>query len=125
MGFAVGAVIGGKIADPKNPAVAIVGDGAFMMHGAEVSSAAQANVGAIWVVLYNDDLAMVSQGMNELYPADRPWLDYYKLGAPDLVQFSQGLGAHAVAVKPDQDLAVFEEALADAIVRADRQKANK
>jgi acetolactate synthase-1/2/3 large subunit len=95
--------------------VAIVGDGAFMMHGAEVSSAAQAGVGAIWVVLYNNDLAMVSQGMADLYPPANPWVDYYKLGAPDLVKFAQGLGANAVAIQPHQDLAAFQEAMQMAI----------
>ena len=118
MGFGVGAVIGGKMADPDNPAVAIVGDGAFMMHGAEVSSAAQAGVGAIWVVLYNDDLAMVSQGMGALYPPPESWEDYYKLGAPDLAKYAEGLGADGYNIMPDDDLSVFSDALETAIQRA-------
>jgi acetolactate synthase-1/2/3 large subunit len=122
MGFAVGAVIGGKIADPDTPSIAIVGDGAFMMHGSEISTAAQNRVGAIWVVLYNNDLGMVSQGMGALFPPDRHWGDYYELGAPDLVKYSAGLGAHAVAVRPDQDLGVFEGQLRLAINLADETR---
>ncbi len=118
MGFAVGAVIGGKMADPKNPAIAIVGDGAFMMHGSEISTAAQNRVGAIWVVLYNNDLAMVSQGMGALFPPPATWDDYYKLGTPDLVKYSSGLGANAVEVLPHQDLGVFEQELNLAVTNA-------
>jgi acetolactate synthase-1/2/3 large subunit len=115
MGFGVGAVVGGKIAAPDVPCVALVGDGAFMMHGSEISTAAQYGVGAIWVVLNDDDLSMVSQGMEDLYPEDGPWNGYYKLGAPDLVKYSEGLGATAVAITRDQGPAEFEAALKAAI----------
>lgn len=119
MGFAVGAVVGGKIAAPDEACVALVGDGAFMMHGAEISTAAQYGVGAVWVVLYDDDLSMVSQGMAELFPPPGPWRDYYKLGAPDLVKFSEGLGAQAVAVRRDQGPEAFRQALQTALRQAD------
>ncbi len=115
MGFGVAAVVGAKMAQPDKPCVAIVGDGAFMMHGAEVSTAAQYRTGAVWVVLYDNDLAMVSQGMAQLLPPAPSWQDYYKLGAPDLVLFSQGLGAEAVAITPDQGAEAFKTALVKAL----------
>jgi acetolactate synthase I/II/III large subunit len=122
MGFGVGAVVGGKIADPDRPCLALVGDGAFMMHGAEVSTAAQYGVGAVWVVLYDNDLSMVSQGMAQLFPPSEAWDDYYKLGAPDLVKFSEGLGAQAVAITRDQGAAAFRAALENALAQAARQR---
>lgn len=115
MGFGVAAVVGAKMALPDKPCVAIVGDGAFMMHGAEVSTAAQYRTGAVWVVLNDNDLAMVSQGMAQLLPPAPAWQDYYKLGAPDLVLFSQGLGADAVAILPDQGPEAFRTALVKAL----------
>ena len=118
MGFGVGAVIGGKLAAPDQTCISITGDGAFLMHGAEVSTAAQYRIGAIWVVLYDNDLAMVSQGMAALFPPAPPWVDYYALGAPDLVKFSEGLGAQAVAVTKDQGPAAFKAALQTAIRQA-------
>jgi acetolactate synthase I/II/III large subunit len=121
MGFGVCAVIGGKIATPDETCLAIVGDGAFMMHAAEVSTAAQHRVGAIWVVLYDNDLAMVSQGMSQLFPPPGQWDDYYALGAPDLVKVAEGFGADAVAVTPDQGPADFEAALRTAIRNADER----
>jgi acetolactate synthase-1/2/3 large subunit len=118
MGFGVGAVIGGKLGAPGEHCVAIVGDGAFMMHGAEVSTAAQNNVGAVWVVLYDNDLSMVSQGMAALFPPADPWADYYKLGNPDLVKFAEGLGARAVAIMPDQGSERFRVEFGEALQRA-------
>jgi acetolactate synthase-1/2/3 large subunit len=118
MGFAVAAVVGAKMASPDKPCVAIVGDGAFMMHGAEISTAAQNGVGAIWVVLNDNDLAMVSQGMAQLLPPAAAWTDYYKLGAPDLVKFAEGLGAQAVAITPDQGTSALAEALSNALASA-------
>ena len=118
MGFAVGAVIGGKLAAPDVPSLAIVGDGAFMMHGAEISTAAQNRVGAIWVVLDDNDLSMVSQGMEKLLPPAQQWVDYYQLGRPDLAMFAQGLGAHAVTVAHDQGVDVFKSALQQALIDA-------
>lgn len=122
MGFGVGAVIGGKLAAPDEPCLAIVGDGAFMMHGAEVSTAAQYRIGAVWVVLCDNDLGMVSQGMAELFPPAGPWKDYYALGAPDLVQFAQSLGAEAVAITPQQGPAAFAAALETALRQATGQR---
>lgn len=118
MGFAVGAVIGGKLAAPDQTCLGLTGDGAFLMHGAEVSTAAQYRIGAIFVVLYDNDLAMVSQGMAALFPPAPPWIDYYALGAPDLVKFSEGLGAQAVAITKDQGPAAFAAALQTAIRQA-------
>ncbi|RZI86653.1 MAG: thiamine pyrophosphate-binding protein [Rubrivivax sp.] len=118
MGFAVAAVIGAKLAAPELPCVAIVGDGAFMMHGAEISTAAQNGVGAVWVVLNDNDLAMVSQGMGQLLPPAADWVDYYQLGQPDLVKFAQGLGAEAVAIGEDEGASAVAAALANALASA-------
>jgi acetolactate synthase-1/2/3 large subunit len=122
MGFGVCAVVGAKIAAPTETCLAIVGDGAFMMHAAEVSTAAAQKAGAIWVVLYDNDLAMVSQGMGALFPPALGWTDYYSLGAPDLVKVAQGFGADAIAVTQNQGPADFENALKAAITNADQRK---
>jgi acetolactate synthase I/II/III large subunit len=99
MGFGVGSVIGGKMGRPDKTCVALVGDGAFMMHGAEVSTAQAHGVGAIWVVLEDNDLHMVSQGMQYLYPDPNDvWDGLYRLGTPDLVKFAEGLGADAYRI---------------------------
>jgi acetolactate synthase-1/2/3 large subunit len=99
MGFAVGGVIGAKIGRPDKTCIALVGDGALMMHGGEISTAQAHQVGAIWVVLKDDDLHMVSQGMQYLYPDPHDiWNHLYRLGNPDLVKFAEGLGADAYLI---------------------------
>jgi acetolactate synthase-1/2/3 large subunit len=97
MGFAVGAVIGAKLARPDSTCVGICGDGAFVMHAGEVATAAQYGANAIWVVLADADLAMVSQGMGQYYPGMN-WTDYYRSGAPDLGGLATSLGANAISV---------------------------
>jgi acetolactate synthase-1/2/3 large subunit len=102
MGFGVGAVIGGKIADPDAVCLAVVGDGAFMMQVAEIATAAQAKAGAIWVVLADHDLSMVSQGMAH-FEKDPSFLDYYKLDWKDLGEVARGFGAETYEVSSPAD----------------------
>ena len=116
MGFAVGAVIGAKLAAPEALCLAIVGDGAFLMQGTEVSTAAANRLGAIWVVLNDNDLGMVSQGMNQFFPdKSGVWRDYYSLGQPDVARFAQALGADAYNVRSVEDM---QHALSAAITAA-------
>jgi acetolactate synthase-1/2/3 large subunit len=107
MGFAVGAVVGAKIGRPDKACLALVGDGAFMMHGAEVSTAAAHGAGAIWVVLHDNNLLMVSQGENYFFPDPTVWPKMYRLGTPDLAKFAEGLGADAYTVSSPAELAAL------------------
>jgi acetolactate synthase-1/2/3 large subunit len=114
MGWGTCAAVGGKIADPSKTVICFTGDGAFMMQGSEVSTASQYKVGVIWIVEYNNDYAMVSQGQAGTFeePENPPWLDYYKLGAPDLCKYAEGLGADVYRVNtPDEMKASFRTAL--------------
>jgi acetolactate synthase-1/2/3 large subunit len=107
MGFAVGAVIGAALAAKDRTCVAVVGDGAFLMHGAEVSTAATYKVGAIWIVLNDDDLHMVSQGQDNFFrDPNKPdvWFELYRLGNPSLADFARALGAEAYDINSPAEL---------------------
>ncbi len=104
MGFGVAAVIGAKLGRNDWVCLALVGDGAFLMHGAEVSTAHAHRVGAIWIVLSDDDLRMVTQGMAIYSGKKNGWEGLYSLGAPDLVKFAESLGAKAYRVGSPQEL---------------------
>jgi len=67
MGYAVAAAIGGKLAAPDRPVVALVGDAAFAMHGMEVHTAAESGAPVIWVVLNNGGHAMVGNIQQMLF----------------------------------------------------------
>jgi acetolactate synthase-1/2/3 large subunit len=115
MGYATAAVVGAKIAAPEATCLSIGGDGSFLMHGSEVSTARQYGAGAIWMVWSENDLNMVAQGMAAYFPdpVDKDvWKDYYKLGNPDLVKVAEGLGADAYLVHSPADL---QDALGRAI----------
>lgn len=62
MGYAIAAAIGGKIAAPTRPVVALLGDGAFGMNGMEIHTALEYHVNVIWVVLNNGGHGMVYNG---------------------------------------------------------------
>jgi acetolactate synthase-1/2/3 large subunit len=114
MGFATAAVVGAKLADASHTCIAVVGDGGFLMQVGEVATAAQYKVGAIWVVLADHDLAMVSQGMAATQ-GDPSYDSYYELGWSNLATVAQGLGAEAsVAQSVDE----IEAALARAVTGA-------
>jgi acetolactate synthase-1/2/3 large subunit len=105
MGFGVAGVVGARLAAPDAICVAIVGDGAFLMHGNEVSTAAANRVGAIWVVLNDNDLGMVSQGMDHFFPdPSGGWEDYYAIGAPNIARMAMALGADAFEVRSVDDM---------------------
>lgn len=122
MGFGVGAVVGGKLGAPGSPAVCVTGDAAFLMHGSEVSTAAQYGVGAVWVVLHDDDLGMVSQGQGHFFPVpDDPdaWKHYYRIGSPDVAKIAEGLGADAYSVRSVADA---RRIVPEALARADAER---
>ncbi|MCS3743498.1 thiamine pyrophosphate-binding protein [Rhizobium sp. BK661] len=104
MGFGVCGVIGAKLGQPGRLSLALVGDGAFLMQLGEISTAAAHKVGAIWVVLKDEDLNMVAQGMAMMFPSDGGFSDAYSLGTTDLVKVAEGLGANAVGISSPGDL---------------------
>jgi len=128
MGVGVAAVIGGRLGSPQDACVAFVGDGAFLMHGAEVSTAVRYNVGAVWVVLADNDLAMVSQGQKAFFKnPDRNWSQYFRLDGPDqdmfaenLAKFAEGLGAAAFLVTSREDADDFRKKFKTALDQADK-----
>ncbi len=62
MGHAVAAAIGGKLAAPDRPVIALVGDAAFAMNGTEVHTAVENDIPVIWVVMNNGGHGMVCHG---------------------------------------------------------------
>ena len=113
MGFAVGAVVGAKVARPDATCLAFTGDGAFMMQGAEISTAQRNKLGAIWIVLHDNDLAMVSQGMEHYKRGDlAEWKKLFSLGEPDLAKYAEGLGADAYTISDPEG---FRTALKSAV----------
>ncbi|MDA8792596.1 thiamine pyrophosphate-binding protein [Bacteriovoracaceae bacterium] len=61
MGYCIPATIAAKLANPNKPVAGIVGDGAFLMTGLEIITATSLNLGAIFFVFHDGELAQISQ----------------------------------------------------------------
>jgi acetolactate synthase-1/2/3 large subunit len=53
MGYATSGILGAKLARPDSPAVAVVGDGSFLMTPHILATAVEYNIPAVWVVWNN------------------------------------------------------------------------
>lgn len=104
MGFGVCASIGARLGNPNRLCVALVGDGAVLMHAGEISTASANGIGVIWIVLADNNLNMVAQGMSHVFPSDENYKETYRLGSNDLVKMAQALGADAVEISTPADL---------------------
>jgi len=110
MGFGVAAPIGGKVAAPDRPVVAIVGDGAFAMLGMEVSTAVTHGVPVVWIVLNDSKLNAVYHGQKLLYEGRTIGCDFARM---DAAKIAEGLGALGRRVtKPEEVGPALTEALA-------------
>ncbi|GAA3545827.1 acetolactate synthase large subunit [Amycolatopsis ultiminotia] len=111
MGYAGPASIGAKLARPDRPVVALLGDGAFAMTGAEIHTAVDNDIPVIWVVLNNGGHGMVHAGEVIVFGESKPWNLFGQ--SIDVGSVAAGLGAVARTVKSVDDLrAAVEEATA-------------
>jgi acetolactate synthase-1/2/3 large subunit len=67
MGYAVPAAVGAKLANPGRQVVSIVGDGAFLMTGLEITTAVSNNLGIAYFVFDDGELSQISQGQEIPY----------------------------------------------------------
>lgn len=100
MGWSIGSSIGTSIACPNSPVVAIVGDGAMLMNGGDVSVAVQEKLKVIFVVLNDSEYGMVKQGQ-KLAGAERT---AYKLPSTDFVRWGKSLGATGYCIRSSKDM---------------------
>ncbi len=107
MGYSVPAAIGAKLAAPSSPVVALVGDGAFLMTGLELLTAASLGVPAMFFVLRDRELAQIAQFQSVAF-GRKAWSvlpDY------DLASICRGAGAVCLQLGGDGEIAaVLEEA---------------
>jgi acetolactate synthase-1/2/3 large subunit len=67
MGYAVPAAIGARLAEPEREVVAVVGDGAFLMTGTELLTAAKLKLGLVVLVFSDGELAQIAQAQSAPY----------------------------------------------------------
>jgi acetolactate synthase-1/2/3 large subunit len=67
MGYAVPAAMGAKLVHPDREVVAIVGDGAFMMSCMEIVTAVSLQLGIVYCVFHDGELAQIAQAQQIPY----------------------------------------------------------
>jgi acetolactate synthase-1/2/3 large subunit len=67
MGQGVAGCIGAKLARPEQAVFCICGDGAMLMHGMEITTAKQYNLGLVWIVFIDGKYNMVDFAQKILY----------------------------------------------------------
>jgi acetolactate synthase I/II/III large subunit len=108
MGYAVPAAIGAKLGLPTTPVVALAGDGAFLMTGLELLTAASYGVAVAVFVLRDRELAQIAQFQDTAFN---------RRSASVLPDFHLGSLAEAVGV---EWLALEDDARIEAVVTAAR-----
>jgi len=112
MGHATAAAIGGKLAAPDKPVVALVGDAAFAMSGMEVHTAVDHGIPVVWVVLNDGGHGMVYHGEKMLLGHD---LGACHFRVPlDIAGLAMAMGAGSYRV---ETLDAFRSALEEALLR--------
>jgi len=109
MGSGIAGAIGVALARPAERVICITGDGAFLMHGTEISTAVEQGISVTWIVL-NDGRLTASSGplLGRMDPAP-----VARVGVNDLAAMAEALGAQGVRVEHRRDLRVgLQHALA-------------
>lgn len=102
MGWSIAAAIGGKLARPDLPVVALVGDGSMLMHGLELQTAARYHVPVIFVLMNNG-----AHGNPQLRAEKMGAFETKLLELPihDWVAIAKGLGLEGFRVTDPNELA--------------------
>ncbi|MCX6538902.1 MAG: thiamine pyrophosphate-binding protein [Acidobacteria bacterium] len=101
MGYAVPAAIGAKLANPARDVVALPGDGALLMTGLELATAASYGLGVVVCVLRDGELAQIAQFQRTaLGEEENSVLPPFKVDA-----LAAAVGAEYVACRQDAHVA--------------------
>jgi acetolactate synthase-1/2/3 large subunit len=101
MGYCVPATIGTKLAQPNRQVVGIVGDGAFLMTGLESVTAAANDLGVIWFVFNDGELAQIAQAQE--IPYQRTTCT--TIGSLDYEAFAKATGCAYIGIRSNDDIA--------------------
>ena len=121
MGYATSGILGAKLAQPESPAIAVVGDGSFMMTPHILATAAEYEIPAVWVVWNNHgycsirDLQLGSFKTGELatsFASDRTGA----LQSTDFAMLARSMGVQGTRVERPGDL----EGAIDTAIKANK-----
>ena len=101
MGYAIPASIGGKLAAPDRPVIAMVGDGCFLMNGMEVATAVSHDIPVVWIVHNNAKLGLVHE-LQKFSLGENTVSTVFK--RVNVAKVAEGLGAQGFAIERPGEL---------------------
>jgi acetolactate synthase-1/2/3 large subunit len=110
MGFGVGGVLGAKLAAPDRAAVAVVGDGGFLLMPSAVATAVQYEIPAVWLVWNNQGFISIRDQQRGYFGEGRDLatsFQYARTGEPytaDFAAMACSMGADGSTVEAPADL---------------------
>ena len=110
MGFGVAGALGAKLAAPNRPCVAVVGDGAFLMHANVLATAYEYDIPVVYLIWNNYAYGSI-RGLQRGYLGGRELAtDFRHPGTnkpynPDFAAMARSAGIHGVSVDRAADLA--------------------
>lgn len=96
MGYGVPAALAAKALHPERIAVALAGDGCFMMAGQELATAVQYGLNVIFIVVDNGHYGTIRMHQERNYPGRTHGTG---LTNPDFAAFARAFGAHGETVR--------------------------
>jgi acetolactate synthase-1/2/3 large subunit len=110
MGFGVGGVLGARLAAPDRAAVAVVGDGGFLLMPSAVATAVQYEIPAVWLVWNNGGFISIRDQQRGYFGEGRDLATSFRharTGAPytaDFAAMARSMGADGTTVEAPDDL---------------------
>ncbi len=119
MGFGAAAVLGVKVAQPKRPAVALIGDGGFgASNPLVIATAMEAGLPVIWLVMDNNGFGTIA-GLTKQHYGWEFGCMFERNGEPysiDYAAMARACGANGVMVRSASELGpALKDALASAL----------
>jgi len=100
MGYSTPAAIGAKLAAPDRPVVALIGDGAFLMTGLELLTAATYGIGVVACLLHDGELSQIAQFQRKALGREG-WTAVHDFQADPL---SRAMGVDYVGIQNDSTI---------------------
>jgi acetolactate synthase I/II/III large subunit len=113
MGYSIPAAVASVLENPKRLAVAVCGDGEFLMNGQELATAAQYGAPLLAIVLDNGQYSTIRAHQEKHFPGR---ISGTQLANPDFAALSRAFGGHGETVRSDKEAADAVERALDAVL---------
>lgn len=110
MGYGLPAAVAAKLTHPDRPVVCLAGDGCFLMHGQEFSTAVQYGANIITLVVNNGMFGTIRMHQERNYPGR---VSGTELHNPDFAAYAKAFGGYGETVTRTEDFGpAFDRAVA-------------